>query len=79
MLLPEVLKAYVRENYEINKFKNSTDGLRNTLLKAEKIIIFVAPAMQFCMYSCIILLSWFGAKKIVAGNLTTGQLMSLFL
>ena len=73
-----VVKAYVRENYEINKFKNSTDSLRNTLLKAEKIIIFVAPAMQFCMYSCIILLSWFGAKKIVAGNLTTGQLMSLF-
>ena len=73
-----VVKAYVRENYEINKFKNSTDGLRNTLLKAEKIIIFVAPAMQFCMYSCITLLSWFGAKKIVAGNLTTGQLMSLF-
>ena len=73
-----VVKAYVRENYEINKFKDSTDGLRNTLLKAEKIIIFVAPAMQFCMYSCIILLSWFGAKKIVAGNLTTGQLMSLF-
>ena len=73
-----VVKAYVRENYEINKFKNSTDGLRNTLLKAEKIIIFVAPAMQFCMYSCIILLSWFGAKKIVAGDLTTGQLMSLF-
>ena len=73
-----VVKAYVRENYEIKKFKNSTDGLRNTLLKAEKIIIFVAPAMQFCMYSCIILLSWFGAKKIVAGNLTTGQLMSLF-
>ena len=73
-----VVKAYVRENYEINKFKNSTDSLRNILLKAEKIIIFVAPAMQFCMYSCIILLSWFGAKKIVAGNLTTGQLMSLF-
>lgn len=73
-----VVKAYVRENYEINKFKNSTDDLRNTLLKAEKIIIFVAPAMQFCMYSCIILLSWFGGKKIVAGNLTTGQLMSLF-
>ena len=73
-----VLKAYVRENYEINKFKNSTDSLRNILLKAEKIIIFVAPAMQFCMYSCIILLSWFGAKKIVVGNLTTGQLMSLF-
>jgi ABC-type multidrug/protein/lipid transport system, ATPase component len=73
-----VVKAYVREDYEINKFKKSTDTLRNTMLKGEKIIIFVAPAMQFCMYSCIVLLSWFGAKMIVIGNLTTGQLMSLF-
>ena len=73
-----VVKAYVREDYEINKFKKSTDALRNTMLKGEKIIIFVAPAMQFCMYSCIVLLSWFGAKMIVTGNLTTGQLMSLF-
>ena len=73
-----VVKAYVREDYEINKFKKSTDALRNTMLKGEKIIIFVAPAMQFCMYSCIVLLSWFGAKMIVIGNLTTGQLMSLF-
>ena len=73
-----VVKAYVREDYEINKFKKSTDALRNTMLKGEKIIIFVAPAMQFCMYSCIVLLSWFGAKMIVTGNLTTGQLISLF-
>lgn len=73
-----VVKAYVREDYEINKFKKFTDALRNTMLKGEKIIIFVAPAMQFCMYSCIVLLSWFGAKMIVTGNLTTGQLMSLF-
>ena len=73
-----VVKAYVREDYEINKFEKSTDTLRNTMLKGEKIIIFVAPAMQFCMYSCIVLLSWFGAKMIVTGNLTTGQLMSLF-
>ena len=73
-----VVKAYVREDYEINKFKKSTDTLRNTMLKGEKIIIFVAPTMQFCMYSCIVLLSWFGAKMIVTGNLTTGQLMSLF-
>ena len=73
-----VVKAYVREDYEINKFKKSTDTLKNTMLKGEKIIIFVAPAMQFCMYSCIVLLSWFGAKMIVTGNLTTGQLMSLF-
>ena len=73
-----VVKAYVREDYEINKFKKSTDTLKNTMLKGEKIIIFVAPAMQFCMYSCIVLLSWFGAKMIVTGDLTTGQLMSLF-
>ncbi len=73
-----VVKAYVREDYEINKFKKSTDTLKNTMLKGEKIIIFVAPAMQFCMYSCIVLLSWLGAKMIVIGNLTTGQLMSLF-
>ena len=73
-----VVKAYVREDYEINKFEKATDELKNTLLSAEKIAIFVSPAMLFCMYGCIILLSWFGAKMIVVNELTTGQLMSLF-
>ena len=73
-----VVKAYVREDYEINKFEKATDELKNTLLTAEKIAVFVSPAMLFCMYGCIILLSWFGAKMIVVNELTTGQLMSLF-
>lgn len=73
-----VVKAYVREDYEINKFQKATDELKNTLLTAEKIAVFVSPAMLFCMYGCIILLSWFGAKMIVVNDLTTGQLMSLF-
>ena len=73
-----VVKAYVREDYEINKFEKATDELKNTLLSAEKIAVFVSPAMLFCMYGCIILLSWFGAKMIVVNELTTGQLMSLF-
>ncbi|RRD40903.1 ABC transporter ATP-binding protein [Leptotrichia sp. OH3620_COT-345] len=73
-----VVKSYVRESHETNEFKKSTSELKNMLLSAEKITIFVSPAMLFCMYSCIILLSWFGSKMIVIGNLTTGQLMSLF-
>ncbi|MDO5089721.1 MAG: ABC transporter ATP-binding protein, partial [Leptotrichiaceae bacterium] len=73
-----VVKTYVRENYETDKFKKATDELKNILLSAEKITIFVSPAMLFCMYSCIILLSWFGAKMIIMEELTTGQLMSLF-
>ncbi len=73
-----VVKAYVREKYEISKFKKSTEELKDTLLRGEKIIVFVGPVMQFTMYSCILLLSWFGAHMIVSRELTTGQLMSLF-
>ena len=56
-----VVKAYVRENYEKNKFKESTLDLKDTMLKGEKIIVFVSPLMQFSMYFCTLLLSWFGA------------------
>lgn len=73
-----VVKAYVRESHEIGKFEESTDDLKNTMLRGEKIIIFVAPLMQFSMYGCTLLLSWFGAEMIIVGNLTTGELMSLF-
>ena len=73
-----VVKAYVRENYEKNKFKESTLDLKDTMLKGEKIIVFVSPLMQFSMYFCTLLLSWFGAKLIISDELTTGQLMSLF-
>lgn len=74
-----VVKAYVREEYEITKFKEITSSLKNGLLKGERIVVFVSPLMQFTMYGCILLLSWFGAQKIIIGELTTGQLMSLFV
>lgn len=73
-----VVKAYVREDYEISKFKKACTNVYCMFVKAEKILICNTPAMQFAMYSCILLLSWFGAKMIVGGSLTTGQLMSLF-
>ena len=73
-----VVKAYIREKYETNKFKKATESLKNMLLKGERIIIFVSPVMQITVFGCILLLSWFGAKMIVVNELTTGQLTSLF-
>ena len=73
-----VVKAYIREKYETNKFKKATESLKNMILKGEKIIIFVSPVMQITVFGCILLLSWFGAKMIVINELTTGQLTSLF-
>jgi len=72
------VKAYVREEYEINKFHKASQSLYKYFLKAEKIIIFNAPIMQFTVYTCILLLSWLGAKMIVSNSMTTGELMSLF-
>jgi len=73
-----VVKAYIREKYETNKFKKATESLKNMILKGEKIIIFVSPVMQITVFGCILLISWFGAKMIVVNELTTGQLTSLF-
>lgn len=73
-----VVKAYVREDHEIDKFHGASKVLYDYFLKAEKIIVLNAPLMQFTVYTCILLLSWLGAKMIVAKNLTTGELMSLF-
>ena len=78
-----VVKSFVREDYEINKFENISNEIYQDFSKAEKIIAFNMPLMQFCMYACTLLISWFGAKAIVAcgGNaelgLSTGKLMSL--
>ena len=74
-----VVKAYIREKYETGKFKKATENLKNMLLKGENIIIFVSPVMQLTVFSCILLLSWFGAKMIVVHELTTGELTSLFV
>lgn len=73
-----VVKAYVREEHEIEKFEKASKTLYEYFVKAEKIIILNAPLMQFTMYTCIMLLSWLGAKMIVGGSMGTGQLMSFF-
>ena len=72
-----VVKAYVREDHEISKFKKASDKLYYMFAKAERILSFNAPLMMITVYSCILLISWFGAKMIVGSSLTTGQLMSL--
>lgn len=72
-----VVKAYVREDYETEKLKKASQGIYDIFLKAEKKVILNMPVMQFTVYSCILLLSWLGAKQIVQNTLTTGELMSL--
>lgn len=72
------VKAYVREDHENEKFYKASQTLYDYFIKAEKIIIFNAPVMQFTVYTCILLLSWLGAKMIVSKSMTTGELMSLF-
>lgn len=73
-----VVKSYVREDHESAKFQQACDQVYRLFVKAERTLALNAPVMQFTMYGCILLLSWMGAKSIVAGSLTTGQLMSLF-
>ncbi|MBR1572358.1 MAG: ABC transporter ATP-binding protein [Lachnospiraceae bacterium] len=72
-----VVKAYVREQYETEKFHRASNNIYNMFIKAEKIMVVAMPIMMGTVYACILLISWFGAKEIVAGGLTTGALMSL--
>lgn len=75
-----VVKAYVREDYEISKFKKACGNLYLMFVKAESIVTYNAPAMMITVFSCILGISWFGAKIIVSTNATelqTGDLMSL--
>ena len=72
-----VVKAYVREDYEKNKFLKAAENVYKLFVKAENIIAFNAPMMQITVYSCILIISYIGAKMIVASSLTTGELMSL--
>ena len=74
-----VVKAYVREDHENGKFCKATDRLKNLSVHAEKLVIMNQPVMQLTVYTCILLISWIGAKMIVVnGTMTTGELMSLF-
>lgn len=72
-----VVKAYVREDYETSKLKKASQAIYDIFLKAEKNVVLNMPVMQFTVYSCILLISWMGAKMIVQDELTTGELMSL--
>lgn len=72
-----VVKAYVREEQETMKFKRASENIYRIFMKAECNLVYNAPLMQLTVYSCILLISWIGAKMIVASALTTGELMSL--
>ena len=72
-----VVKSFVREDYEEKKFKNVSEDIYDDFVKAEKLLAFNAPLMQFAAYGCMLFISWFGAKLIVASTMTTGELTSL--
>ena len=73
-----VVKAFVREDYENNKFKAAAENLYRLFVKAESRLALNNPIMMLIVYGCMIAISWFGAHFIVTGDLTTGQLTSLF-
>jgi len=70
-----VVKAYVRGEYEEEKFRDIADQVRETQLRAEHIVIWNMPVMQFAMYGCMIAISWFGGNLIISGNMLEGELM----
>ncbi len=73
-----VVKAYVREEHEKEKFSKAAHNLRKLFEKAEGMLAIVNPIMNLAVYGCIVALSWFGAHQIVGGSLTTGELTSMF-
>mgnify|MGYP003360316631 FL=1 len=62
-----VVKSYVREDHEIEKFDNSSQEIYDDFTKAEKLLAFNSPLMQFCVYACLLFASWLGAKYIIGG------------
>lgn len=72
-----VVKSYVREDFEEKKFKDVSHHIYGDFVKAEQLLAFNAPLMQFCSYGCMLLISWLGAKLIVGSSMTTGELTSL--
>ena len=71
------VKAFVREDYETKKEHRASENIYRLFTKAENNLVVVAPLMQATVYTCILLISWLGAKMIVSSTLTTGELMSL--
>ena len=73
-----VVKAFVREGHENDKFAKASSNLYRLFVKAEGLLAFNNPAMMTAVYFCIIMVSWLGAQIIVAGDMSTGELTSLF-
>lgn len=72
-----VVKAYVRAEYENSKFKKASNNVYKLFVKAENLTVLASPIMQITVYTCVLLISWLGAKMIVQDSMTTGELMSL--
>ena len=72
-----VVKSFVREDHETEKFKGVSEDIYRDFTKAEKIVNYNMPVMQVCIYACILLISWFAARLIVYGDMTTGELASM--
>lgn len=72
-----VVKAYVREKYEKTRFSKASENIYKVFTKAESLVVYNMPLMQFTVYACILLISWLGAHMVVGGSLTTGDLMAL--
>ena len=73
-----VVKSFVREDHERAKFGNVSNEIFTDFTKAEKLISFNAPLMQLCVYGCMLTVSWLGAHLVVGGEITTGNLTSMF-
>lgn len=72
-----VVKAYVREDYEKKRFSKAAKNIYDVFVKAESLVVYNSPLMQFTVYACILLISWLGAHMVVSSTLTTGDLMAL--
>lgn len=72
-----VVKAYVREDYEKKRFSKAAQNIYDVFVKAEILVVYNSPLMQFTVYACILLISWLGAHMVVSSTLTTGDLMAL--
>lgn len=72
-----VVKAYVREDYEKKSFSKAAQNIYDVFVKAESLVVYNSPLMQFTVYACILLISWLGAHMVVSSTLTTGDLMAL--
>ena len=73
-----VVKTFVREKEETEKFDKVAGDVRDTSIAAERVVVMNQPLMTFCMYACMLLISWIGAKFCINSVMTTGQLMSMF-